>query len=239
MFLARPLLALKRDFSRPSSSVRQSSEQNSTDERVGSDHDSSTVDIETNGSLKMIFEKVKTTLSSSSSPPPIRSDEKNKSLSSESQRLSISSDSSQDPRNNKLRQQKSVSFVENDLHRRRRSSDRIHQQLSDPNTTNDDVKIDVNVNEFTCSTQNGDEDDFRRQFYQSIKPRRISIGNCRDLVYQDLSAEIVAYVLKHALRSLEEEDEQLQFLAWEQTHSNEKQSTDVNVDVEEDFIDLK
>jgi hypothetical protein len=70
-----------------------------------------------------------------------------------------------------------------------------------------------------------DEDNFQRHFYQAIRPRRISIGtgNGKDLVYQDISAEIVAYVLKHALRLIEKEDEDL-LLA-------EKQN--------EDFIDLK
>lgn len=67
--------------------------------------------------------------------------------------------------------------------------------------------------------------DFQRHFHLTIKPRRIINDNKEDLAYQDLSAEIVAYVLKHAIRTLKKEQEELTA-----TTMNEEN---------EDFIDLK
>lgn len=65
-----------------------------------------------------------------------------------------------------------------------------------------------NMCTFDVDDDDGDDENFTRDFYQSIKPRRVSIGNSRDLIYQDLSAEIVSYVLKHAIRMIEQEDEE-------------------------------
>ena len=52
------------------------------------------------------------------------------------------------------------------------------------------------------------ETEFDRQFRQMFKPRRISLSDSEELVYQDLSAEIVGYVLKHALRMIEKEEDE-------------------------------
>lgn len=70
------------------------------------------------------------------------------------------------------------------------------------------------------------DDDFQRNFHLTIKPRRLFNDNKEDLVYQDLSAEIVAYVLKHAIRTLKKEQEE------ELTATTKKEEN-------EDFIDLK
>jgi hypothetical protein len=79
----------------------------------------------------------------------------------------------------------------------------------------------------TSFTFEDDENDFERQFHQTIRPRRISIGNSKDLVYQDLSAEIVGYVLKHALRMLEKEDEDLLFFENQKMMEKQEQEGDL------------
>ena len=89
-----------------------------------------------------------------------------------------------------------------------------------------DGDVDQTVPENATSQSN--KGDFQRDFYQTIKPRRISMGNGKDLFYQDLSAEIVAYVLKHAIRSLEQEDDEL---------VTEDKNTPPDHD--DDFVDLK
>ena len=75
-----------------------------------------------------------------------------------------------------------------------------------------------------------DDEEFQRDFHSTIKPRRIFNDNKEELVYQDLSAEIVAYVLKHAIRTLKKEQEQLITTT---TTTTTKQGQN------EDFIDLK
>jgi hypothetical protein len=100
--------------------------------------------------------------------------------------------------------------------------------------TSVDCNIMETIDETTAHaalTFEDNENDFEYNFYQTIRPRRISIGNGKDLAYQDLSAEIVAYVLKNALRILEKEDEDLLLI------ENEKMIKKNEED--EDFIDLK
>jgi len=75
------------------------------------------------------------------------------------------------------------------------------------------------------NNKNNDDDDFEQEFHRTIKPRHILNDNKQDLVYQDLSAEIVAYILKHALRTLKKEQEQLIIT--------------INNEENDDFIDLK
>jgi len=77
----------------------------------------------------------------------------------------------------------------------------------------------------TLYNNDDDDDDFKRDFHRLIKPRRILNDNKEDLVYQDLSAEIVAYILKHALRILKKEQEQL--------------IISIQNEEDDDFIDLK
>jgi hypothetical protein len=87
------------------------------------------------------------------------------------------------------------------------------------------------IDEKAINSSSNNENDFECNFYQTIRPRRLSIGHGKELVYQDLSAEIVAYVLKHALRILEKEDEDLLL--------EENQKMIKNNEQDEDFIDLK
>ena len=79
---------------------------------------------------------------------------------------------------------------------------------------------------------NNNDDNFERDFHQTIKPRRISINDVEELVYQDLSAEIVAYILKHALRTLKKEHQQSVISTKNERSINQNEQDD-------DFIDLK
>ena len=237
-YLARPILAFKRDLSRTSSTTRTSSDQETISptfithqESISCSTPLEIIDIEPSigsGSFRNILDKVKNTLS-----PSIKrrtsegySIDEEKKASRQYRHSSISSLSNKNHRKNRLRHHKSVSFAENtedDSHRNelvdniKTLADQIIMASIDETTTNPINSSSTNIED--------DEDDFQRNFYQTIRPRRISIGNGngKDLVYQDISAEIVGYVLKHALRLIEKEDEDLLL--------TEKQN--------EDYIDLK
>jgi hypothetical protein len=222
---ARPLLALKRDLSRPPSTLRTCSNHESELESPSALSPTEPSEAETNGSLKTIFDKVKNTLSPTVTKRVTLEmvlDEKTRSSVTEQHRSSISSQSGKDQRNSRLRPQKSVSFAEN---------------VPKPTDALDDVDpILVNSHDGSATKEllldDESDQDFQRDFHRAIKPRRVSIGNGRDLAYQDLSAEIVAYILKHALRTVEQEDEELRALTEQQTR--------VTANVEDDdFIDLK
>jgi hypothetical protein len=148
-------------------------------------------------------------------------------------------------RKNRLCHYKSVSFAEqvqydNDSSKTiPYSTDNKKELIRNVHTLTDHSTI-ANIDEGTAnqikptdksSTFQNSANDFDRNFRQVIRPRRISIGNNKDLVYQDLSAEIVAYVLKHALRILEKEDEDL-LLAENHNVINQNEQDD-------DIIDLK
>lgn len=221
---ARPLLAFKRDLSRPTSTLRTSSDHESELESPSTPSTTEPIEAETNGSLKTIFDKVKNTLS-----PAITKrvtlemvfDEKTKSSFTEQRHSSISSQSGKDPRNNRLRHQKSVSFAEN------------VPQPTDSLDYADPILVNSHDDTATVESLLDESDqDFQRDFHRAIKPRRISIGMGKDLAYQDLSAEIVAYILKHALRTVEQEDEELRALTEQQARLN------TNVE-DDDSIDLK
>ena len=146
-------------------------------------------------------------------------------LTRESRHPSVSSLSKKDRRIARLNQQKSVSFADN-----------VPDNSDDHSFADEILAAGMNdgdadqfVPESTSSQSN--KGDFQRDFYQTIKPRRISMGNGKDLVYQDLSAEIVAYVLKHAVRSLEQEEEE--FLA------EDKDTPFDHDEQDDDFVDLK
>ena len=83
-----------------------------------------------------------------------------------------------------------------------------------------------------CNTDDTSEDAFQRDFHQTIKARRLSGDNPEELIYQDLSAEIVDYVLKHALRTVKKEQEMAALTM--QTEPSERTN-----DHDDEFIDLK
>jgi hypothetical protein len=249
--LARPLLAFKRDLSRPTSetrvptdhesmvphSIRQVSTSSSTPLEV--------IDIDTSGSFKTIFDKVKNTLSPSikrrTSENPAN-DETNSS-SKDNRNSSISSISTNKSRKDRLHNQKSVSFAENidndndsDVNNQYTINDR-NEIVRNAHTLADQILL-SSIDEATIKTTstNGlsktNDDDFEKDFHRTIKPRHISTDNMEDLVYQDLSAEIVAYVLKHALRTLRKEQNESELLTENEKISNQNEQDD-------DFIDLK
>lgn len=253
MFLARPLLAFKRDLSRPTSETRVPNDQDflSTNRtRQESTTSSSSpleiIDIDTSGSFKTIFDKVKNTLSpstkrrTSENPNNHNNDDERKNSSGENRNSSISSLSNKNSQKPRLHHHKSVSFadnIENDF-----DSDSINHQYSvddqyeivrNAQTLADQILI-ASISEAATKTKSisnnntNDDIEFQREFHQTIKPRRILNDNKEDLVYQDLSAEIVAYILKHALRTLKKEQEQEQLIR--PTNNNNE---------EDDFIDLK
>lgn len=244
-FLARPLLALKRDFSRSSSTTRTPSDQEpisptqqtsfiTHEEILSASTPLEIIDIETNDAFKTIIDKFKDTFSPTTQRRTSDfSIDKTKKSSREHRHSSISSLSNKTHRNGRLRHFKSVSFADNIQYDNNNFSPCLLDQQQE---SIDHTNIMESINEknlpITSSFEDIDDDEddnnFQRHFYQAIKPRRISIGNGKDLVYQDLSAEIVGYVLKHALRTLEKEDEDF-LLAQEQNLINN----------DEDFIDLK
>ena len=114
-----------------------------------------------------------------------------------------------------MKNQKSVSFaedVENDIvrHANRLAEQILHESLA-------------RLVDDRTSSKNTAEN-FRDDFHRTIQPQRLT-GECaEEAIYEHLSSEIVAYVLKHALRTLKEEEEL------------DRSSTERTDD---DFIDLK
>ena len=163
-------------------------------------------------------------------------DERTESSSTEQDPPSISSQPGKDQRNNRLRPQKSVSFAENvpqptdDLPYP--TSDREGNEQNTHDSVDPILVNGLDGEATRAFLADGSDCDFQQDFRRAIKPRRVSIGNGRDLAYQDLSAEIVAYILKHALRTLEQEDEELRALTEQQVRLHENLADD-------DFIDLK
>ncbi len=203
------MLALKRDLSRASSTTRTSSEEPtviSYQESVLATTPVEIIDIETNDSLKTLLDKFKNTFSPTTKRRTseycsidIEEKQQQQQPRREQRHSSISALSNRTHRRNRLRHHKSVSFAE-DIEVN--NSDLIVSTLTDG-------KIMTNNEEINTPNLEDDETNFQDYFHQVIRPRRMSIGNGKDLVYQDLSAEIVAYVLKHALRAIEKEDQEL------------------------------
>ncbi|UJR20974.1 hypothetical protein I4U23_024080 [Adineta vaga] len=177
--IARPLIALKRDLARSSSKRRTSSDQ----DPISSSQQTSFVSHQES--------------SLSSSPLEIIDFQANIDKIQITPKVSDDSSSTR----NSLSHHKNVSFVDHNRAEKdiRETIDNLMKTESYKEATNHIDK---------CTVSNDFESDFHRHFQQMIKPRRISLGNSKDLVYQDLSAEIVGYVLKHALRSIEKEDEE-------------------------------
>jgi hypothetical protein len=238
-FLARPLLAFKRDLSRPTSETRVPTDQDTlSTPRTRQESSSSSspleiIDVDASGSFKSIFDKFKNTLSPSTKRRTSENPNNVETKNSSTNNVSVNKKSQK----HQLQHHKSVSFannIENDY-----DSDSINQySIDDRNeivrnaqTIADQILV-ASIDEATTTTKidtsanNQIDEDFQRDFHLKIKPRRIKNDNKEDLVYQDLSAEIVAYVLKHAIRTLRKEQEQLMMT----TTTNEQN---------DDFIDLK
>ena len=237
--IARPLLAFKRDLSRPTSESRVPTDHESIlphrthQESISSSSPIEIIDIDTSSSFKSIFDKVKNTLSPSTkrrtSENPAN-DQTNIS-SRDNRNSSISSLSNKNSRKPRLQNHKSVSFAENvdndnesDSNNQYTINDR-NEIVRNAHTLADQILI-SSIDEAAAKTKSPmnrlskskDDEDFEKDFHRTIKPRKISRDNMEDLVYQDLSAEIVSYVLKHALRTLKKEQ---------------------NEQDDDDFIDLK
>jgi hypothetical protein len=243
LFSARPLLAFKRDLSRPTSETRVPTDQEIlSTHRIRQESTSSSspleiIEIDTSGSFKTIFDKVKNTLSPSIKRRTSENSTNDKitNSSKENRNSSISSLSNKKTQKHRLHHHKSVSFAENidndndsDSNNQYSIDDR-NKIVQNAETLADQILI-ASIDEATIKTRsmnnnNNNDDDFEQEFHRTIKPRQILNDNKEDLVYQDLSAEIVAYVLKHALRTLKKEQEQLII-----TTNNEEN---------DDFIDLK
>lgn len=211
--LARPLLALKQDFYRSSSTSRTSSERESTSEQTFISYEQSIlassspleiIDIETPDPLKTLFDKFKNAFSSSNTratsedcppPPPLPSSSDQIEITSKEQHLHSSiSTLPASARRQKQFRHKSVSFAEHNP---------LEEHVSTTMNSDDDHQHVV------LSTCDENSTDLHQHLRRMIQPRRISIGHGNDLLYQDLAAEIVAYVLKHALRAVQEEEDQI------------------------------
>ena len=235
LFLARPILAFKRDLNRPTSQTRTTPDhdvETSSRGRQGSTSSSSPleiIDIDASGSFKSIFDKVKSTFSPST---------KRRTSENTTTVMSVDDNSKKQANTNTkssrkafLRSRKSVSFAD-DVDGDSDSDTNNQYSVDDRNTIvqsartlADQILLD-SIDEISSKKYSGD--DFTNDFHHTIRPRRISSNDIEDLVYQDLSAEIVAYILKHALRTIKKEQEQI---ASGTQHNND--------DDDDDFIDLK
>ena len=167
-------------------------------------------------------------------------------LSREYQHSFIGSMSRKTHRRDLFRRHKSVSFAENTIQyendtTRNQLSSRIDQIKPASNiSTNDYDRSTTSINEISINDMNqidmpsnseNIDQDSECSFYQCIRPRRMSIGNSKELIYQDLSAEIVAYVLKHALRAVEQEENDLRLVKCQHIMNKNEHG--------EDFLALK
>ena len=221
LLLARPLLAFKRDLSRSSSTSRTASDRESEAQTttfisyqqsiLASSSPLEIIDIETPDPLKTILDKFKSAFSSTQRHPTEDCNTSNEisqplpcsSSKQQQHHSSISTALSRKTRRQQQFRHKSVSFAEQ-TPTEEQSSSIIHQI--------NEVIPSINTDSPIISFDNDEEDDskdFERHFQQIIRPqRRISLSHSNDLLYQDLAAEIVAYVLKHALRAVEQEEEE-------------------------------
>ncbi|CAF1270621.1 unnamed protein product [Adineta steineri] len=249
--IARPILAFKRDLSRPTSETRVPTDQElptSYHTRQGSTSSSSPleiIDIDTSGSIKSIFDKVKNTLSPSTkrrTSNNIINDEIKKNSSKENDLTLTNSSSNKDLRKHHLHNCKSVSFADDitsdsdsDSNNQYSSVDR-NKIVQNAHTLADQILMEsidrATMKKLSNITDDDADNNFEQDFHRTIKPRRIRTDDIEDLVYQDLSAEIVAYILKHALRTLKKEQEQSILSIKNETITNQTEEND-------DFIDLK
>jgi len=238
-FLARPILAFKRDLSRPTSETRVPVDQEPVSSyRTRQESSSSSspleiIDIDTSGSIKSLFDKVKNTLTPSTkrrTSDNSSNDERNMST------REIPNSSNKNAQNYRLHHHKSVSFAENvdndsDSDEQYSTDDR-NQIVRNAHTLANQILME-SIDEATMKkVSNNSDDNFQRDFHRTIKPGRMSSNDVEDLVYQDLSAEIAAYILKHALRTLKKEHEELVISTKNERIINQNEQDD-------DFIDLK
>ncbi|CAF1023315.1 unnamed protein product [Adineta ricciae] len=188
--IARPLIALKRDLERSSSKTRTPSDHDSCSssedttfvtrqETLLSSSPLEIIDFETSNPVRTILDKIKSTVSI-----PVErkiSDDHPTDVTLNNAQHSL-------PDKSSLSHHKSVSFAG------------YNQFVKE-----DEGSTGEPANQTYKSYR---ETDFDQQFRQMFKPRRISLSESEDLVYQDLSAEIVGYVLKHALRMIEKEEDE-------------------------------
>lgn len=247
--IARPLLAFKRDLSRPTSETRTTQDHENVIETRRSRQESTSssspleiIDADTTSSFRSIFDKVKNTLSPSTKRRTSENptNDSSKSPSDQTSTPSVNSISKKTSQKTRFNRNKSVSFADNVDDENDNDSlcqyslDERSQIIQNAQTLANQILI-AGIDEAAIKYQTSDclnsDDEFQRDFYETIKPRRITRENKEQLVYQDLSAEIVAYVLKHAIRTLKKEEEQQQQL--KQLNFNEAN------DDKDDFIDLK
>jgi hypothetical protein len=187
------------------------------------------IDIETSASIKSIFDKVKNTLSPSTKRRT--SDDSGNDGVKKDSIPTIKPSSETTARKHRLQSRKSVSFaddVDNDSDSssdNRYSTDDRNQIVHNAHTLADRILME-SIDEI--ANHNRADDDFVEDFRQTVRPPRISTNDAEDLIYQDLSAEIVAYVLKHALRTLKKEHKQAGLA-----------SKHDRIVGEDDFIDMK
>jgi hypothetical protein len=253
-FLARPLLAFRRDLSRPTSETRSSADPDeictyrTRQESTSSSSPLEIIDVDSTGSFKSLLDKVKNTLS----PATKRRTSENSTAYETSIPVGVNTHAEADStpttksRQHTLRHHKSVSFAdavdsssESDINY---SVDDHNEIVRNAQLLADQILV-AGIDQVTtqtpasngpavCSTDDTSEDSFQRDFHRTIKARQLSGDNPEALIYQDLSAEIVAYVLKHALRTVKKEQE----LAALTIQTQPSKPTN---DRDDEFIDLK
>lgn len=252
--LARPLLAFRRDLSRPTSETRSPTDPDSTyTYRTRQDSTSSSspleiIDVDSTGSFKSLFDKVKNTLS----PATKRRTSENSTAHETSIPVGVNTHVAVDAARTRKSQQhslhhhKSVSFADtvesssesdnnysiDDRNEIVRNAHLLADQILVAGIDQLTMQILSSHSSPVCDTDDTSEDAFQRDFHRTIKARRLSGDNPDELIYQDLSAEIVAYVLKHALRTVKKEQEMAALTM--QTESSERTN-----DHDDEFIDLK
>ncbi|CAF1959890.1 unnamed protein product [Rotaria magnacalcarata] len=249
--IARPLLAFKRDMSRPASETHVPTDQEPifSSSRIRQESSASSspleiIDIDASNSFKTIFEKVRNSLSPSTKRRESENLNNDEAKNSSKENFNSSSNSSTNKKSIKNHlSQKSVSFAEADDtdddsgSYPQYSADDRNDIISSAHMLADQIlseSIDVTASKlvFANKLSNTNDDNFEEEFRRTIKPPRFSANHMEDIVYQDLSAEIVAYVLKHALRTLKKEQDELSIATGMESIANQHEH-------DEEFIDLK
>jgi hypothetical protein len=254
--LARPLLAFKRDLSRPPTEACATVDCEALpipQTRQGSTSSSSAleiIDIDTAGSFRSIFDKVKNTLTPSTKRRT--SDGSHAQQTPRSSQVNAPSDidscSTSRSRQPSLYRDRSISLTDSNTNRRdyehRYSLDDQNKIVCNAQQLADQILL-ASIDEATTqtlstcnpcekfdTTPSDDDENFQRDFHRAIAKRHISEQCMEDVVYQDLSADIVTYILKHALRTVTKEQEQC-------LSSTDKNIIDQTCEHDDDFIDLK
>ncbi|CAF3441866.1 unnamed protein product [Rotaria socialis] len=249
--IARPLLAFKRDLSRPTSETRVLADQNprSSSYRIRQESSASSspleiIDIDASNSFKTIFERVRNSLSPSTKRRTSENPNNDETKNSSKENFNSSSNGSTNKKSIKNHlHQKSVSFAEaadtdddSDSYHQYSVDDR-NEIICNAHTLADQIlseSIDVTASKSLLANNisKTNDDNFEEEFRRTIKPLCFSANHMEDIVYQDLSAEIVSYVLKHALRTLKKEQNGLSIATEMESIANQNEH-------DEEFIDLK